>query len=40
MGMNFKVWLFDEPNLFWAVIGTMVAMAAATLGVARWRGWL
>ena len=40
MGMNFKVGLFDEPNLFWVVIGVMVAMGAATLGIARWRGWL
>ena len=40
MGMNFKVSLFEEPNLFWAVIGIMVAMAAATVGIARWRGWL
>ena len=40
MGMNFKVGLFEEPSLFWVVIGIMFAMAAATLGVARWRGWL
>ncbi len=40
MGMNFKVGLFDQPNLFWAVIGAMVAMAVGTLGIARWRGWL
>ena len=40
MGMNFKVGLFENPNLFWVVIGAMLAMAAATLGVARWRGWL
>ena len=40
MGMNFKVGIFDNPNLFWAVIGAMLAMAVATLGVARWRGWL
>jgi magnesium transporter len=40
MGMNFKVWLFEQPNLFWVVIGLMIAMAAATVGVARWRGWL
>ncbi len=40
MGMNFKVWIFDNPNLFWVVVGIMAAMAAATLGVARWRGWL
>jgi Mg2+ and Co2+ transporter CorA len=40
MGMNFKVPLFDEPNLFWVVIGAMLAMAAATIGIARWRRWL
>jgi magnesium transporter len=40
MGMNFKVWIFDNANIFWVVIGAMVVMAAATLGVARWRGWL
>jgi magnesium transporter len=40
MGMNFKVWIFDNPNLFWVVVGIMAAMAVATLGVARWRGWL
>ena len=40
MGMNFKVGLFENPNMFWVVIGAMLAMAAATLGVARWRGWL
>ncbi|MGH2358290.1 MAG: magnesium transporter CorA family protein [Candidatus Limnocylindria bacterium] len=40
MGMNFKVGLFDNPNLFWVVIALMVALAGATLGFARWRGWL
>jgi magnesium transporter len=40
MGMNFKVWLFEDPNLFWVVIGIMLAMAAATLGISRWRRWL
>ena len=40
MGMNFKVGVFENPNLFWVVIGVMLAMAAATLGIARWRGWL
>jgi Mg2+ and Co2+ transporter CorA len=40
MGMNFKVWLFEEPNLFWVIIGLMVAMAVGTLAVARWRHWL
>ncbi|HYI66236.1 MAG TPA: CorA family divalent cation transporter [Candidatus Limnocylindrales bacterium] len=40
MGMNFKVPLFENPNLFWVVIGAMLAMAVGTLGIARWRGWL
>ena len=40
MGMNFKVGVFENPNLFWVVIGAMLAMAAATLAVARWRRWL
>jgi magnesium transporter len=40
MGMNFKVGLFEDPNLFWVVIGVMLAMAAVTIGVARWRRWL
>ena len=40
MGMNFKVWIFDNPNLFWVVVGIMAAMAVATIGVARWRRWL
>jgi magnesium transporter len=40
MGMNFKVDLFERPELFWVVIGFMVAMGATTLAIARWRGWL
>ena len=40
MGMNFKVGLFENPNLFWVVIGFMVLTAVVTLLVARWRGWL
>lgn len=40
MGMNFKVPIFEEPAYFFAVIGFMVALAAATLLVARRRGWL
>lgn len=40
MGMNFQVPLFDRPELFYIVIGLMVAMAVATLAVARWRHWL
>jgi magnesium transporter len=40
MGMNFQVPLFDQPELFYVVIGLMLAMAVATLVVARWRHWL
>jgi magnesium/cobalt transport protein CorA len=40
MGMNFKVPLFENPNLFFVVIGLMAVMAVATLVVARWRRWL
>ena len=40
MGMNFQVGLFEDANLFWVVIGMMLAMGAAPVGVARWRGWL
>jgi magnesium transporter len=40
MGMNFKVGLFEQPNLFWVVIGIMVVMAAGAVATARWRGWL
>lgn len=40
MGMNFQVGLFDRAELFWVVIGFMVATAVATLLIARLRGWL
>jgi Mg2+ and Co2+ transporter CorA len=40
MGMNFRVDFFDRPEVFWVVIGGMVATAVVTLVVARWRGWL
>jgi Mg2+ and Co2+ transporter CorA len=40
MGMNFRVGLFDNPNLFWVVVGLMAAMAVVTIGFARWRRWL
>lgn len=40
MGMNFRVGLFDDPNMFWVVIAIMVALALVTLVVARWRSWL
>ena len=40
MGMNFEVELFERAELFWVVIGVMVATAVVTLVIARWRGWL
>jgi len=40
MGMNFKVGIFEQTQLFWVVIGFMVATAVVTLLIARWRGWL
>ena len=40
MGMNFKLAFFDDPTNFWFVIGTMLVMAGAILGVARWRRWI
>jgi magnesium transporter len=40
MGMNFKVGLFDNANLFWVVIAAMVAIAVALVALARWRRWL
>jgi Mg2+ and Co2+ transporter CorA len=40
MGMNFRVPFFEQTNLFYVVIGLMLAMAIVTLGIARWRGWL
>ena len=38
--LAFQVEFFDLPEMFWVVVGLMIAMAAATLVVARWRGWL
>ena len=40
MGMNFKLGFFDDPNMFWFVIGGMAGIALGTIGFARWRGWL
>jgi magnesium transporter len=40
MGMNFQVGLFERAELFWFVIGFMVATGVVTLLIARWRGWL
>lgn len=38
--MNFGVPFFDDPNMFWVVVGSMLAIALVTIGLARWRGWL
>jgi Mg2+ and Co2+ transporter CorA len=40
MGMNFKVPLFDNPNMFWVVIGLMVTLAVGTVVAAKWLKWL
>jgi magnesium transporter len=40
MGMNFHPSFFDEPSIFFVVVGAMVVMAALTLLFARSRGWL
>ena len=40
MGMNFKLSFFDDATNFFIVLGIMAVMAAAILGVSRWRGWI
>jgi magnesium transporter len=40
MGMNFKVGLFDEPVLFWVVLGLIAAIAPVTIGLAKRWGWI
>ena len=40
MGMNFQVGLFENPNVFWVVVASMVLFALTTLIVARRRNWL
>ena len=40
MGMNFKIGLFDDPGLFWVVLGLMAAIAVVVLIVAHWRRWI
>ena len=39
MGMNFQVGLFETPELFWVVIGSMVVIAAVVLFVAHRKRW-
>ena len=40
MGMNFKVGLFDNPNLFWAVLAVIVLIAPITIGLAKLWRWI
>jgi magnesium transporter len=40
LGMNFQVGLFEHAGLFWVVVALIVAMAAATVTVARARSWI
>jgi magnesium transporter len=40
MGMNFKVGLFGQAWLFWAVIALMFVVAALVLTIARVREWI
>jgi magnesium transporter len=40
MGMNFKVGLFDEPMLFWAVVAVIAAIAPVTIGLAKLWRWI
>ncbi len=40
LGMNFKVSLFDHPQLFWVVIALMITVALVTVVVAKLRRWI
>jgi magnesium transporter len=40
MGMNFRIGLFDTGWYFWVVCAGIVALALATLAVARKRRWI
>jgi magnesium transporter len=40
MGMNFKVGLFDHPDMFWAVVAVIALVAPITLGAAKHRNWI
>jgi len=40
MGMNFKVGLFDDAELFWVVVLLIAAIAPITIVFARRRGWI
>jgi Mg2+ and Co2+ transporter CorA len=40
MGMNFEIPFFAAGSNFYVVLLAMIVLAAAILGVARWRRWL
>jgi magnesium transporter len=40
MGMNFKVGLFEEPMLFWAVLALIVLIAPVTIALAKLWRWI
>jgi magnesium transporter len=40
LGMNFKVGLFDHPDLFWVTLALMFGVALGTLVVVRRRRWI
>jgi magnesium transporter len=40
LGMNFKVGLFDHPELFWVALATIVLIALGTLALVRMRRWI
>ena len=40
LGMNFKVGVFNHPNLFWIVVSAIVAMIVTTAVVARRHRWI
>jgi magnesium transporter len=40
MGMNFRVGLFDEAGLFWAVVAAIVLIAPVTIGLAKMQRWI
>jgi Mg2+ and Co2+ transporter CorA len=40
LGMNFRIDLFETEWVFWVVCAGIVALALATLGIARARDWI
>jgi magnesium transporter len=39
-GMNFKVGLFDHPELFWVAVALMVLIGVCTITTAKLRDWI